>query len=314
MSDGIVALAGGVGGSKLLVGLSRSLPPDRLTIITNTGDDFEHLGLYVCPDTDTVIYTLAGLADPVQGWGIAGDTRGGLELLGRLGAPTWFQLGDQDLALQVWRSALLRAGRRLTEITDAQRRAFGLASRILPMTDERVPTRVESDRGRLGLQEYLVLHRTEPTVRAVIYEGAARAPATAEVLQALREAAAIVLCPSNPFISLGPILALAGVRELIQARRRAGARVIAVSPIVGGRALKGPAARMLESLGHQVSALGVARIYRDLVNVFVIDQEDAGGREAIAALGMEVEVAPTVLRTLDDKLALGRRIVDLARA
>jgi len=290
----VVALAGGVGGAKLAHGLAAHLG-DRLTIIVNTGDDTERHGLLVMPDHDTVMYTLAGIANRQWGWGIEGETYNADEFLARYGQETWFRLGDRDLATAMVRTARLREGIRLTEVTRGLQRAHGVGPAILPMTDEPVRTAVRTDDGWLDFQEYFVHRRQEPEVHEVRFGGIEAAGVTPEVVDALGTAEAIAIAPSNPIVSVAPILAVPGVMdELIRARAR-GVPVAAVSGIVGGKALKGPADRMLASLGHEASALGVARGYAGLVDVFLIDTLDAAHAAAIEALGMRVVVTDTVM-------------------
>jgi LPPG:FO 2-phospho-L-lactate transferase len=290
----VVALAGGVGGAKLAEGLQAHLG-DRLAVIVNTGDDCTRHGLLVMPDHDTVLYTLAGMEQAELGWGIEGDTHVVMDQLGAYGEETWFSLGDRDLALHVVRTAELGAGRRLTEVCLAAQHALGIAARILPMTDAPVATMVRSAEGWMEFQEYFVHRRQAPEVLEIRFDGAAGAVPTPEVAAALGAAGAVVLCPSNPLVSVGPILAIPGLRTLIDDARGRGVRVAAVSPIVGGRALKGPADRMLASLGHEPSALGVARLYRGLVDLFVLDNLDRDATPEVEALGMRALVTDTVM-------------------
>ncbi len=301
----VVALAGGVGGAKLAEGLYGVLPPDHLSVVVNTGDDLDLYGLRVCPDLDTVLYTLSGLADPVQGWGIAGDTFATLDLLGRYGVPTWFRLGDRDLATHIRRSELLRGGARLTAVTDGLARALGVRAQLLPMCDEPVVTRVRTPDGVLDFQDYFVRRRHGDPVLGLEFAGIDAARVTDEVRDAVAGATAIVLCPSNPFVSVAPILAVPGLRDLL----RAGAPIVAVSPIVGGQALRGPAADMLAALGHEVSALGVARLYQGLAHGFVLDEEDSALAPAVEALGMRALVTPAVMRDLDDRRRLAAAVL-----
>jgi LPPG:FO 2-phospho-L-lactate transferase len=287
-------LAGGVGGARFLRGLSRCTDPHRLTVIGNTGDDEEFFGLHVAPDLDTVLYTLAGRAHPRQGWGLRGDTFTCLAALGRLGMPVWFRLGDRDLATHVVRTARLRAGWPLSRVTLALAHAHGVAARLLPMTDDRVRTFVHTARGRLPFQEYLVRWRGRGSVRRIELAGARRARPAPGVLAALAASDAIVLAPSNPLVSIGPIVALPAIRRALRTRRAPAA---AVSPIVGGRALRGPLACMLRGLGLEVSPRGVARIYQGLIDVFVLDQVDAAWAPRVAALGLRPVVTDTVMRT-----------------
>ena len=307
----VTALAGGVGGAKLAHGLQAVLEPGDLSVIVNTGDDLELFGLDVAPDLDTVLYTLAGLANPDTGWGIAGDTWTALEMLGRYGEPTWFRIGDADLATHVRRTALLHAGRTRTEAAADMANALGVPSHLLPMSDDPVRTLLETDAGRLDFQTYFVARGQRDDVRGVILDGIDGARPSEAVLEAIRGADVIVFAPSNPLVSIGPILAVPGVRDAV---RRAGAPRVAVSPIVAGRALRGPADRMLASLGHEVTALGVARLYAGLVDVFVVDDADAALIGEIEALGMHAIAAPTVMRTDTDRADLARRLLEMALA
>jgi LPPG:FO 2-phospho-L-lactate transferase len=290
----VAALAGGVGGAKLAEGLQAHLG-SRLTVVVNTGDDVERHGLLVMPDHDTVMYTLAGLENAESGWGLADESWRASEQLGRYGEETWFRLGDRDLAAHLVRTARLRRGDRLTTICLDLQQALGVTARILPMSDDPVRTEVRTDAAWLEFQDYFVRLRQEPTVLGVRFRGAADARPTREVLDALTSSDAIVICPSNPVVSIGPILAVPGLRAGILAARRRGVPVAALSPIVGGRALKGPADRMLASLGHESSALGVARLYADLVDVMTIDQLDSEQAPEIEALGLRVVVVDSIM-------------------
>ena len=291
----VVALAGGVGGAKLAHGLAVVVAPGELTIIVNTADDEEFHGLLVCPDHDTVLYTLAGLADRERGWGLAGETWAAAGMLERLGEPTWFRLGDGDLALHVHRTRRLRAGERLTAINRDIQRSLGISTPILPMADEPVRTQVRTPDGWLAFQEYFVRLHQAPDVLEVAFAGIDAARPTPEVAATLETAEVIVLCPSNPFVSIGPILAVPGMRPLLDAARGRGARIAAVSPLVGGRAIRGPADRMAASLGGEASATGIARLYAGLLDVLLIDDVDAAEAPAIARLGIEPVVGPTVM-------------------
>ncbi len=303
----IVALAGGVGGAKLADGLYRVLPPRQLTVIVNTADDFDIFGLRVCPDADTVTYTLAGVANPATGWGIADDTFETLRMLGRYGRDVWFQIGDRDFATHIARTERLRSGASLTAVTAELVTALGVTADILPMCDEPVATQVMTPSGPLEFQEYFVHRHQSDTVTGIIFRGIDQARPTGAALGALREATAVIFCPSNPVVSVGPILAVPGLRERVA--RHPGPRV-AVSPIVGGRALRGPADRMLESLGHEVSAYGVAALYRGLVDGMVIDEIDASLAPRIEALGMKVLIAPTVMTDSNDRSSLATRVLE----
>jgi len=313
----IVALAGGVGGAKLAHGLALARPEAVLTVVVNTADDFSLFGLHISPDLDTVMYTLGGIANPQTGWGIAGDTAAALEMIGRYGRDTWFWLGDRDLATHILRTERLRAGDSLTTVTAELAGALGIRAAILPMCDEPVATIVETPDGDLAFQDYFVRRRQADEVRGVRFEGIEAATMPDGVAAALREAAVVVLCPSNPIVSIGPILAIPGFRDLL---REVAAPVVAVSPIVGGAALKGPADRMLASLGHEVSAAGVAALYRDFLNGIVIDQVDAALAGRIEEMGIAVHVTDTVMRDeahrralADETLAFAARLGSRAR-
>lgn len=307
----IVALAGGVGASKLLVGLAHAMAPENLTIVVNTGDDLEMHGLTICPDLDIVTYTLAGLVNPATGWGVSGDTFAALQFLGRYERETWFNLGDRDLATHIHRSDMLRRGATFSECADSVRRALGVRAHILPMSDQPVRTYIETPAGDLPFQHYLVKYRAEPVVKSIRFEGAERSEPAAGVLSALASARGIVICPSNPLISIGPILAVPGIREALAARRE---DVIAVCPIVGGKSLKGPSAKMMAELGIEVSARGVAELYRDIASRMVIDESDAGLRSEIEAVGIGVEVTRTVMDSEEDKWWLGHFVLHLISA
>jgi LPPG:FO 2-phospho-L-lactate transferase len=290
----VVALAGGVGGSKLADGLQVVLG-ERLTVIVNTADDTERHGLHVWPDHDTVMYTLAGIADTEQGWGISGETYAAAGMLGRLGEETWFRLGDQDLAVHIVRTKRLRAGDRPTRVALDLQAALGVQAAILPMTDVPVRTEVRTDDGWLDFQDYFVRLHQEPAVRELRLQGIEAAAPTPEVLAALDAAAVIVIGPSNPLVSIAPILAVPGLRERIERARMRGVPVAAVSGIIGGRAVRGPADRMLATLGHEPSALGVARQYAAVADTFVIDRVDASLAEAVAGLGLRPVLADTLM-------------------
>ena len=302
----IVALAGGVGGAKLAHGLMLAAGGDQLHVIVNTADDFDLFGLRISPDLDTVLYTLAGLANPDTGWGIAGDTFTALDMLGRYGDETWFRLGDRDLATHIPRTQRLRAGWPLSRVTAALGESLGVAARILPMCDEPVATLVETPDGTLAFQDYFVRRRHADPVLAVHFSGIAGARAPEGVRETLAAAEIIVLCPSNPVVSIGPILAVPGLRALIETSR---APRVAVSPIVGGKALRGPADRMLEGLGMESSALGVARIYRDIIQGMVLDRADADLAGAIEALGIRALVSDTVMHNVEDRQRLAGEVL-----
>jgi LPPG:FO 2-phospho-L-lactate transferase len=311
----VVCLAGGVGGAKLADGLQAALQPGELTVVVNTGDDLEQRSLTICPDLDTVTYTLAGVAG-AEGWGLGDETWNVMDGLDRLGEETWFRLGDKDIATHLYRTERLRRGERLTDVTAGLARAFGIPSHILPMTDDQVRTRVRTDDGWLDFQDYFVRLRQAPDVREVAFEGADRATITPAVRDAVRSADAIVVAPSNPIVSIGPILAVPGMAEELAAARRGGVRVAAVSGIVGGKALRGPADRMLAGLGEEATALGVARRYvaAGILDLFVIDDADAGLAGEIEALGVEVLVTGTVMRDPAGRARLAREVLAAAVA
>jgi LPPG:FO 2-phospho-L-lactate transferase len=304
----LVALAGGVGAARFLRGVIGEVDPASLTALVNTADDFVHHGLHISPDLDTVTYTLAGLVNEETGWGVANDTTRCLETLDRLGQETWFKLGDRDLALHLTRTRLLREGIPLSEITRRLRNTLGIVVRILPMTDDPVSTEIETPEGALPFQDYFVRCGCRPSVLGIRFQGAERARPAPGVLDAIAEAAGILICPSNPLVSVGPVLAVPGIREAIA---RAKAPVVAVSPIIGGKAVKGPADRMLRDLGHDPSALGVARLYKKLADIFVLDRVDETLRGEIEELGMQVSVLDTIMSSPARARALGRAVLDL---
>ena len=310
MSGHVVALCGGVGGAKLAHGLSLALAaePDSLSIIVNTGDDFQHLGLSISPDLDSVMYALAGLSDPVKGWGRRDETWRFMTALQGLGGESWFQLGDGDLAVHVERSWRLAQGASLSDVTAHLCRALGIAARVLPMSDDPVRTRVLTPEGWLDFQDYFVRRQCQPTVREFMFSGAATARAQPDALAALQRAdlRAIVICPSNPFVSVEPILAVRGIRAAIQQSK---APVLAVTPIIGGKAIKGPAAKMLTELGLDVSAAGVARRYVGLIDAFVVDQSDPAPDPLP---GVTFVSAATLMSSVDDRLWLARAVLRAA--
>jgi LPPG:FO 2-phospho-L-lactate transferase len=301
----IVALAGGVGGAKLADGLAQVILAEDLTIIVNTGDDFEHLGLYICPDLDTVCYTLAGIANPATGWGRQGETWGALETLGQLGGPTWFRLGDYDLGLHLERTRRKRAGQPLSQIIEHICQALGVKPRVLPMSDDAVPTWVHTDEGELPFQEYFVRRQCHPRVRGFRFQGIEHAKPAPGVLESLHAADLVVICPSNPWVSVDPILAVPGIRQAMETRP-----VVAVSPIIGGRAIKGPAAKMYAELDIQPSALSVARHYKNLLTGFVMDKLDEQQAEDVRQLDIHTLITETIMRTPVDRARLGKEVVD----
>ena len=310
-SRNVLALAGGVGGAKLVLGLSRVLAPDELTVVVNTGDDETFHGLHVSPDLDTVMYTLAGVAHREQGWGLEGDTFAAIERLEALGGEAWFRLGDRDLATHLRRTELLQAGLTLSEVTAELCRRLGIGCRVAPMSDQPLRTLVLTEEGELTFQEYFVRRRCEPRVQGIRFVGAGDTEPSPAFQDALRYARVVVYCPSNPFLSIDPILAVRGVRQ--QLARFSGTRV-AVSPIIGGRAVKGPAAKLFAELGEEPSCVAVARRYRGLCDVFVLDEADADRATEVAALGIEAVVTPTLMVSEEDKIHVACRVLDVARS
>lgn len=304
----VAALAGGVGASKLLVGLYDEMDPRALTAIVNTGDDIVLHGLHISPDLDIATYTLAGVIDPRKGWGFRGETFEALARLAIFGREKWFNLGDRDLATHIHRTVLLRTGKTLAEAADAIRTALGVRSRILPMCNEPVPTMIATGDGEMHFQEYLVERRARPVVRGIRFAGVESAAPAPGVLEAIRSAERVIICPSNPLISVGPILAVAGIREALHARR---ATVIAVCPLVGGKSLKGPSDKMLRQLGHKASVAGIAELYADIAGTLVIDPADARHARAVEALGMRAVITPTIMKTRAQKRRLARALLSL---
>ncbi|HTW71052.1 MAG TPA: 2-phospho-L-lactate transferase [Acetobacteraceae bacterium] len=304
----IIALSGGVGGAKLALGLSRILPPEDLLVVVNTGDDFEHLGLSISPDIDTVMYTLAGLANRELGWGRADETWSCMETLATIGGDTWFRLGDRDLAVHIERTRRLRAGETLSAITDDLCRRLGVAQRVVPMSNDPVRTRLLTPTGWLDFQEYFVRNRCEPKVLELDFHGALKAKPHPDFIAALNDMRleAVVICPSNPFISVEPILAIPGVRDALAG---CSAPVIAVSPIIAGRAVKGPTAKMMTELGLDPTAGNVAQRYRDLLDGYVIDHADMA---EVVTIDARVTLAQTLMTTIEDREALAKTVLDAA--
>ncbi|MGB8214598.1 MAG: 2-phospho-L-lactate transferase [Anaerolineales bacterium] len=300
----LVALAGGVGGAKLADGLAQLLPPEDLTVVVNTGDDFEHLGLTICPDLDTVCYTLAGLANPETGWGRRTETFQALENLQKLGGPAWFHIGDQDLATHLERTRRLRTGQPLSQITRDFCQAWGIRHRILPMSDQPVRTMVDTvEYGELAFQEYFVHRNCEPRVHGFRFAGIESAKPAPGVLEAIQSASAVVFCPSNPWVSIDPILALPGLRTALAPKT-----VLAVSPIIGGQTVKGPAAKMYTELGIRPSALAVANHYAGLLSGFVLDKVDSG---MVDEFLIPVTITQTLMKTRDDRCRLAQDVLNL---
>jgi len=303
----IVALTGGTGGAKLIEGLAAEIDPARLTIICNTADDAIFYGLHVSPDLDTILYTLAGLHDPDQGWGIAADSFTVLEQLRRLGCEAWFKLGDKDLATHILRTQLMHGGFSLSEVTERLRCALGVKAAILPMSNERVETRITTPQGEISFQDYFVKRGWSPEVSAVRFAAAEASRPASGVIEAIREAAAIVICPSNPITSIGPILAVPGIRAALC---QCAAPILAVSPIVGPAAISGPAHRLMRACGHDASPLGVARLYADFLDKFVIAEQDRGSAGAIEELQIEVLVSDILMPDGAARRRLARRLLD----
>lgn len=307
----VVVLAGGVGAARFLEGLVRVVSPTDVTVIVNTGDDMaDFLGLYIAPDLDIVAYTLAGIVDAKQGWGIRGDTFRCLETLKRLGLETWFRIGDGDLGTHLARTTMLKQGLSLTRATKAIASTLGVRCRLLPMTDRWVPTRVSTTTGWLHFEEYLVKRGAQDAVKGVLFDGVDKAVPAPGVLEAIRRAKTLVVAPSNPVVSIGPILAVPGVRSALV---EAAAPCVAVSPIVGGRPVKGPADKFMRALGIEVSPRGVADLYKDFLDVLVVDKEDRAQLAAIEAMGVRAVVEQTLMTSLARKTALARTVLHAAK-
>jgi LPPG:FO 2-phospho-L-lactate transferase len=303
----LVALAGGVGAARLLRGLVAVVPPSDITAVVNTGDDVVLHGLHVSPDLDTVNYTLAGAINPSTGWGLAGETWHAMEALERYGGLTWFRLGDRDLATHLYRTQRLREGARLSQVTTEVARSWGVEVRVVPMSDDRVETRVTVEgEGEVGFQEYFVARRHSVPVAKVRFEGVETARPAPGVLEAIARATTVVICPSNPVVSIGPVLAVPGIEQAVAARRN---DVVAVSPLVAGAALKGPADRMLRELGHEPSVVGIARLYAPLAGTLVVDAADAASADAVEAEGIRCVVTPTVMSSPEAAARLAATLV-----
>ena len=303
----ITALAGGVGAARFLTGLVRLVPEEELAVIVNTGDNITLHGLYISPDTDIITYTLAEIVGEKKGWGIRGDTFSCLDALKKLGEETWFKLGDKDIATHLYRTALLREGIKLSEVTKRIASAFGLKLAVLPMTDNVFETRIKTMEGDFHFEEYLVRRRARDEVLGVNFFGAEKAKPAPGVLDAIANSELIVICPSNPIVSIGTILEIKGIREGLL---KTQARKVAISPIVGGSPIKGPADKLLRGLGHEVSAFGVAELYRDFLDTFVIDTVDSKERARIEELGVRVKVANTIMGDLEAKVSLARTVLE----
>lgn len=304
----VLALSGGVGGAKLALGLTRVLPSGALTVVVNTGDDFRHLGLAVSPDVDTLLYTLSGLADPGQGWGRRDEGWRFMEALGQLGGPTWFRLGDADLAMHVERTRRLALGETAGAVTDHFRQRLRIATKVVPMSDDEVRTRVRTEQGWVDFQDYFVRQRCQPVVRGIVFDGAAAARPCAALASLADDPTlqAVVVCPSNPWLSVDPILALPGVREAL---RRCPVPVVGVSPLVGGRAVKGPTAKLMAELGLRVDHAAIASHFQGLIDVLLVDERDP---RASWPDGIECVVAPTLMQSLADRDRLARTVIDVA--
>ena len=311
MSENVVALAGGVGGAKLALGLASVLPPEELKLIVNTGDDDIFHGLYVCPDIDTVMYTLSGLSNTDTGWGLKGESFQALSMLGRYGCETWFNLGDLDFGTHIMRKCLLDDKYTLTETTAYLCQKLGIQCQVLPMTNDSVRTVIRTIGGDLSMQEYFVRDKAEPEVLDITYAGSDIAQPSEEFCESLDNVDKLVLCPSNPFLSIGPILALPGIRSRMMDLKSDTQIRIAVSPIVSGDSVRGPAGKIMRELGYEVSCVTVAELYRDFCDVFVIDVQDKEHCKAIESLGIKPFVAPIIMNSKADKIALAKTLLEL---
>lgn len=303
----IVALAGGVGAAKLLRGLVKVVPSQKLVIIGNVGDDVEFYGLHISPDLDIIMYTLAGIVDEAKGWGVAGDTFHCLEMLGRLGFETWFNLGDRDLAIHIARTKMLREGYTLSQATAKLCTMLGVEAKLTPMSDDPVRTKVQSGRLLLDFQEYFVKRGTMDKVTNVFYEGAEKAKPAPGIIEAIMEAERIIICPSNPILSIAPILSISAIKRALENSK---APIIGVSPIVGGKALKGPADKVMKSMGFEASAYGVAKFYGKLLKGFIIDELDVEHKKRIEKLGIKVTATNTLMKTIEDAVHLAKVVME----
>ena len=309
MLRSITCLAGGVGAARFLEGLANIFPPEKITVIVNTGDDLQYLGCHVSPDLDIVTYALAGIVDREKGWGIEGDTHNCLDQLEHYAAETWFRIGDRDFATHLLRTAFLQQGFNLSEVTEKIRTSLKVRVKLLPMTDHIVATRIKTPSGVLEFQEYFVKRKFQDPVEDVTYEGASLATPAPGVIPAIENADVIVLCPSNPILSIGPILAIPGIRDGISKTR---AKIVGVSPIVGGKAIKGPLDRIMENLGLEVSPFGVAQLYKGLMKGYVIDQLDRSAVPKITSLGMKVLATNTMMDSVEAKIKLAQETIKFA--
>ena len=305
----VVALAGGVGGAKLALGFSHILGSEELTVVVNTADDDRFYGLHVSPDLDTVLYTLAGVSNAEMGWGLAGESFRTLDRLKEYGVDAWFNLGDLDLATHLYRTKMLDEGKTLSEVCQQLAKSLGVEHKILPVTDSPIKTMVETQDGIMSFQEYFVKNRCDPIVKSIDFNGSSNCTVTSQVREAVLDMDLLVFCPSNPFVSIAPILSVPGFKEMIESF---SGKSIGVSPIVGGEAIKGPAAKMLKELGHDVSPVGVARQYVGLCNTFIIDEKDVDLKQEIESLGMNVFVTQTIMETDQDKKRLAEYILEIS--
>ncbi len=306
----ITCLAGGVGAARLLEGLDKIVDEhgEELTVIVNTGDDEEFFGLHVSPDIDIITYTLAGIVERERGWGIRGDTFACLDMLARLGCETWFKLGDRDMAIHIYRTWRLRDGATLSQVTAEIAAKLGVRHKIIPMSDDPVKTHIKTPAGLLPFQRYFVERGASDEVLDVVYVGSDRARPASGVIESILGAEGVIICPSNPIVSIGTILAVPGVREAL---RKTSGKVLAISPIIGGATVKGPADRMMRGLGIEVSAAGVAELYKDFLNIYVMDAQDAELREKVQSMGVDVHITNTLMRSLEDKKRLAQTCLEL---
>ncbi len=304
----LVVLSGGTGGAKLIEGLSHEIDAAQLTVVCNTADDFVLHGLNISPDLDTILYTLAGMSDSAKGWGIQDDTFAVLTQLEKLGGETWFKLGDRDIATHINRTCLLRAGLKLSDVTDRLRNSLGIKTRILPMSDDAIATRVETSEGEISFQEYFVKRRWQPDVKKVFYAGVAKSRPAPGVLEAIGNAAGIIICPSNPVTSIGPILAVPGIRDAL---KQVNVSIVGVSPMIGESAISGPAHKLMAAQGMEPSALGAAKGYADFLDQFVIDSDDEALTNKLETLGIGVVATSIRMNSLADKRRLARRVLAL---
>ncbi|MEM2995847.1 MAG: 2-phospho-L-lactate transferase [Candidatus Bathyarchaeia archaeon] len=302
----VVALAGGVGAAKLLRGLVQLIPPERLVIVGNTGDDLELYGLHISPDLDIIMYTLAGIVDESKGWGVADDTFHCLEMLGKFGFETWFKLGDRDLATHIIRTKMLREGMTLSQVTAQLCKMLGVKAKLMPMSDEPVQTKIFSGKTRLDFQEYFVKRETKDTVTSVLFEGAEKAKPAPGIIEAIRQAERVIICPSNPILSIAPILSISPIKDEL---KRTKARIVGISPLISGKAVKGPADKVMASMGFEASAYGVAKFYSYFLDHFIIDKADEQHKTRIEKLGLAVTVADTLMKSFEDSVRLAKIVM-----